>query len=139
MRRVLCVAAALVAAAVVAPSAALAETEDVDCASLEHLRIANLDQYDFTTCTKGDHHNRARDGYVASELEVLVAQSRATFVVLRYEEAGRYTYFPAGSVADVVSDMFGRPMRNWGEERKHGRFGAILLRLSQRLQTASAR
>lgn len=103
MGRAVWIAAMIAAMAMAAPGAAM--TEDVECGSLKHLRIADLDQYDFTSCARDTHRSRVTDGYAESKLEILVAQSRATFVVLRYEEAGRYTYFPVRSVADTVSEM----------------------------------
>jgi hypothetical protein len=121
MRRVLRVAVALTGLALGA-SGAMAETEDVDCGMLENLAIANLDQYDFASCAMGGNHDRASDGYVASTYEVMIAANRATFVALRYEAAGRYTFFHTGRVADFIPGMLDMPMRNWGSERKHERF-----------------
>lgn len=122
MRHVLCRAAAIATLSFAATGAAVAEPGDVDCASLDRLGIADLDQYDFTSCVSGDDQSRAIDGYVTSEYEVLVAGNRATFVILRYEEAGRYTYFRTGTVASSITGLLDMPMRNWGDERKHGSF-----------------
>lgn len=98
------------------------EFPEVDCASLENIKIAGLAQYDFTSCAAEDHHGRATEGPVSSSHEMLIAVNRATFVALRYLEANRYTYFDIDSVADFVPNVLEMPMRNWGDQRQHGRF-----------------
>lgn len=98
------------------------DSAEVDCASLENIKIANLAQYDFSTCATQSHQGRATEGPVASSHEMLIAVNRSTFVAVRYLEANRYTYFDIDSVADFVPDVLDMPMRNWGDESKYGRF-----------------
>jgi len=98
------------------------EFPEVDCASLVNIRIADLGQYDFTSCAAEDHQGRATEGPVSSSHEMLIAVNRATFVAMRYLQANRYTYFDIDGVADFVPNVLDMPMRNWGGQREHGRF-----------------
>jgi len=120
--RLACLAATMLAAFAAARPALAQDSAEVDCASLDNIKIANLAQYDFNTCAQQSHQGRATEGPVASNHEMLIAVNRSTFVAVRYLEANRYTYFDIDDVADFVPNIFDMPMRNWGGELHYGRF-----------------
>ncbi len=120
-------AAAIAMLACLAGAPAGAEDDgEIDCASLKTVTIQNLAQYDYTYCAAHRSTGRSSgsyDGNVSSSDEAMVAITRATFVAMRVITAGRTTFFPIDDNRDFVANMLpDTPMRNWGAERRYGRF-----------------
>lgn len=128
MMRVMWGAAALAAALCAAgiPSAARAEVEDVDCASLAKIAIGHPDSYDTVYCMAGQMHGRSSgpyDGNVGGSLEVIIAVSRATFAMVRFDGTDQRSFLQASSLREHIGAIMNTMQpRNWGEERRHDRF-----------------
>ena len=108
------------------PGAAAAEVIDVDCGSLEHIRIAAPESYDETYCMAGSLSGLVTGesvGVAGGPLELIVAVNRATFVVVRFDGSNHHTFMRLPSVQQHVESAI--PVydpRDWGEERRHERF-----------------
>lgn len=105
---------------------ARAEAEEVDCATLERISLADPGGYDVTLCWAGAMSGRATGAYggnVGSAVEVILALNRATFVLVRFDAADSRTFMQLPSVrAHLEGILAEMEPRSWGEERRHGRF-----------------
>ena len=120
--------AALLACLAAAPATA-EEDDEIDCARLKTVTVQNLDRYDYTFCAAHENAGRASGAYggnVSSSDEVMVAINRATFIAMRTLTAGRYTFFAIDDYREFIGSILPSiPTRNWGDERREGRFVLI--------------
>ena len=128
MRSVWCVAVLL--ATLVAGPAIADEANDVECSKLERIKIAQPESYDEVYCMAASRSGLSAGGEtrgpVGGPSEMIVAISRATFAVVRFDGTNHHTYIRLEGVRTHIENaMAWLEPRGWGEERKYERFALI--------------
>jgi hypothetical protein len=106
--------------------AAQADVVDVECSRLEKISIDRAAGYDETICMAGQFGGLASGESrrpVGVDMEVIIAFNRATFALVRFVEANSRSFMELPSLREYGEDtLAGFAPRNWGEERRKGRF-----------------